>query len=245
MQTKRINLWSSPRNISTALMYSFAQRPDTTVVDEPLYAHYLRQGLASEEHPGEAEILAAQENDGGKVAQNVLLGSYRSPIVVFKQMTHHLVNLDRSFLADMEHVLLIRDPRRIIHSFAQVIDRPRMEDIGVRAQLELFVELQERGRVAAVLDARQLLLDPRGVLKQLCARLGIPFYPAMLSWKPGARPEDGVWARHWYSAVHRSSGFLPYREKAIDLPAPLERLADECRPYYDQLYQHAIQSALP
>ena len=37
----RIAMWSGPRNISTAMMYSFAAREDCDVVDEPFYAAYL------------------------------------------------------------------------------------------------------------------------------------------------------------------------------------------------------------
>ena len=92
-KTIRINLWSGPRNISTALMYSFAQRTDTTVFDEPLYAYYLANSKAKEYHPGSAEILKAMENDGDKVVKK-MEGSHSSPIVFFKHMTHHLLDLD-------------------------------------------------------------------------------------------------------------------------------------------------------
>jgi len=120
---KRINLWSSPRNISTALMYSFAQRPDTTVVDEPLYAHYLTHQRTEANHPGRDEILASQDADGNKVVDYMLSNDYGREAVVFKQMTHHLVEIDPDFLRKMDNVLLIRDPRAILNSFSKVVNK--------------------------------------------------------------------------------------------------------------------------
>jgi hypothetical protein len=242
MDIKRINAWSSPRNVSTALMYAFARRSDTAAVDEPLYAHYLSRRPAADKHPGREEILRSQENDGEKVVREVILGAQAKAVVFFKQMTHHLVDLDWGFLAHTEHVLLIRDPRAIIASYAKVIEQPDMDDIGVAQQYALFQHLRAIGRLRAVIDARELLLDPEGVLRQLCARLGLPFEAGMLSWPAGPRPEDGVWAKYWYANVHRSTGFQPYEEKAIALPERLEALAAECRPYYEALLAETLRA---
>lgn len=240
MKTTRINIWSSPRNISTAFMYSFAQRPDTTVVDEPLYAHFLSKTDTEAEHPGREETLASMEQDGEKVVQEVIFSEYTTPIVLFKQMTHHLIELNRNFMQHTENVLLIRNPRAIIASYAKVIPNPSMHDIGVEMQYELMQQLQAWGKLAAVVDAKNLLLDPPGVLRKLCERLNIPFDERMLSWSPGARPEDGVWAKYWYANVHSSTGFQPYVEKDIVLPAALEPLAEACEWYYERLYEHAL-----
>jgi len=232
---QHVNVWSSPRNVSTALMYAFAQRSDTTVVDEPLYAHYLANGRPPTAHPGRAAILASQEQDGERVVREVLLGAYDTPVVFFKQMTHHLTNIRLDFLQCTDHVLLIRDPRAIIRSYAQVIPRPTLRDIGVEQQQALYEHLRRIGRLKAVLDARELLLDPEGVLRQLCERLQLPFEEGMLHWPAGPRPEDGVWAPYWYDRVHCSTGFLPYREAAVELPEYLEPLAEEARQYYEPL----------
>ena len=238
---KRINFWSSPRNISTALMYSFAQRSDITVVDEPLYAHYLLHKESPTEHPGAAEILATMENDGEKVIQQVVLGDYDTSLVLFKQMTHHLVNLDLAFLEQTLNVLLIRNPRYIIASYSKIAF-PNMTDIGVAKQLELYQYLKSIGKLNAILDTKQLLLNPKKVLQQLCLQLGIPFEEQMLFWRPGALPEDGCWAKYWYHNVHQSSGFQPYREKEVNLDEALEELAGRCQPYYDQLFEEAIKA---
>lgn len=242
MTTQRINAWSSPRNISTALMYAFAQRKDTKVVDEPLYAHYLAKSGAASFHPGAADIMASQSQVGEEVVRDVLLAPYEQPVVFFKQMTHHLIELDEGFLGQMEHLLLIRDPRAIIASYAKVIPAPSMRDVGVEQQYRLFEQLKNMGKLKAVVDARELLLHPAGVLRQLCERLQLAYEPGMLRWPKGARAEDGVWAKHWYANVHQSEGFQPYRERKYELSAELEELAEACRPYYEALLGEALRA---
>ena len=242
VSVQRINAWSSPRNISTALMYAFGQRSDTTVVDEPLYAHFLTNGQTEVVHPGATDILESQLHNGDEVVREVLLGRYQTPVVFLKQMTHQLVAKDESFLQHMDNILLIRDPRAIIASYAKVIPNPSIDDIGVEQQYFLFQKLQAMGTLRAIVDARELLLDPPGVLRQLCARLGLPFEASMLKWPAGPRQEDGVWASYWYSSVHASTGFQPYKEKEIVLPAELEGLASQCAPYYHVLYKEALKA---
>ncbi|MDX1665689.1 MAG: hypothetical protein R3350_00585 [Saprospiraceae bacterium] len=243
MDTQRINLWSGPRNVSTAFMYSFSQRRDCSVVDEPLYAHYLSRQDDRSRHPGEKDILQAQEEDGSKVVDQVIFGDYDTRLVLFKQMTHHLVDLSMDFLEKTDNILLIRDPRAIIASYHKVVSRPGMQDIGIEQQHELFEHLREIGTLKAVIDARELLLDPESVLRHLCFRLAIPWDPGMLQWPAGPKPEDGVWAGHWYESVHRSTAFLPYEEKTYQLPAALEKLARKCQPYYEELYFHALKAS--
>jgi hypothetical protein len=242
-KTHRINLWSSPRNISTALMYAFAQRSDSQVVDEPLYAHYLTHCKERAQHPGEADILASQPHHGEKVVQDLFLGPPSAPVMIFKQMTHHLVDLDWSFLEKMQNVMLIRSPREIIASYAKVIQTPQASDIGVLKQLQLKRYLEKTRSLSAILDTNELLKDPEGVLRRLCEDyLEIPFQPEMLTWAAGPRPEDGIWATYWYNNVHRSTGFQPYQAREIKLPAPLEELAQECQPAYLELFDLAIKA---
>ncbi len=236
----RINLWSGPRNVSTALMYSFAQRPDTRVVDEPLYAHYLR--VSGADHPGAQEVLAAMETDGERVVETVILGPCDRPVVFFKQMAHHLVALDHGFLARTTNVLLVRDPEEMLPSLINQIPNPVLRDTGLAAQSALLAELLSLGQDPPVLEARELLRDPEGVLGELCRRLGIPFFAEMLRWRAGARPEDGVWAPHWYHNVHRSTGFEAYRPKTAPFPAQLRPLLAECKPHYAALDARALRA---
>lgn len=238
----RICLWSGPRNISTALMYSFAQRTDTTVFDEPLYAHYLSKTPARGYHPGAEQVIATMENDGEKVVRELMLGPAPTPVVFFKQMTHHLNELDWGFLDQTVNVLLTRDPREMLPSYAAVVETPTLRDVGYAQHIELLEYLQGRGQSPPVLDAREVLLDPHRVLSLLCARIGIPFQEQMLHWQPGPRPEDGSWAKYWYAGVHRSIGFEPYHPKNEPFPEKLEPLLAECLPYYEKLRALAIKA---
>ena len=198
----RIAMWSGPRTISTAMMRSFGNRPDTAVVDEPLYAAYLRAtGL---DHPGREEILASQDDDWRRVTA-ALVGPVPGGHAVYyqKHMTHHLLpQTGRDWLGGVTNAFLVRDPAGVVASYAKVRGEPTLEDLGYPQQVEIFRACADlTGTAPPVVDADDLLADPRAVLLALCARLGIDFDERMLSWPPGPRPTDGVWARHWYASV--------------------------------------------
>ena len=228
--------------MSTALMYSFAQRTDCKVFDEPLYAHYLSKTPAREYHPGAEEVIATMENDGEKVVRDLILGDFDKPVIFFKHMTHHLVNLDLGFLSKTVNVLLTRDPVDMLPSYAAQVQKPTLLDVGYKQHIELLKYLQSIGQNPPVLDSKQVLLNPKKVLSALCERIGIPFEDAMLSWRAGARPEDGSWAKHWYKSVHESTGFGKYVQKSEPFPESLKPLLEECRPYYEQLNAMAIKA---
>ena len=238
-KTKRVCLWSGPRNISTALMYSFAQRSDTTVYDEPLYAYYLNHTNAREYHPGAVEVLASMENDGGKVIEK-MMGAHDKPVVFFKNMTHHLLGLDRSFMKNVINVILTRDPVEMLPSFAQVIDSPTMDDVGYALHIELIDHLHKMNANPIVLDSKKILLNPQRVLGRLCSLLDIPFDANMLKWQARARPEDGVWAKYWYGNIHKSVGFMEYKAKTEPFPNKLKPLLKSCIPHYEQLEKLSV-----
>lgn len=239
-QTKILCLWSGPRNVSTALMYSFAEREDTAVVDEPLYGHYLR--LTHAPQPHWEELLEILELDGEKVVREVILNPPDKPIFFIKNMAHHLIELDESFLDRMTNILLIRDPEQMLPSLVNQIAEPTPRDAALEQQAALFRRLSENGQAPIVLDSKQLLLNPEGVLRELCKRSEIEFDPTMLSWEPGPRAEDGPWAQWWYHNLHKSTGFQPFREKSEPFPERLRQLLDDCRPHYEFLAQHALQA---
>ena len=185
--TLRINMWSSPRNLSTAMMYAWRQRADTTVLDEPLYAHYLR--VTGRDHPGAADVLAAMEQDGETVVRDVLFAEYPTPVVFFKQMAKHLVDIDRSFLPRCRNILLTRDPHDMLTSFQIQVPDATLDDTGFPEMIEILDTLLAAGEEPVVIDTRILLADPPRVLAELCRRLGIDVRPgdAQLARRPQAR----------------------------------------------------------
>lgn len=215
-------------------MYAFAQRPDTTVVDEPLYGFYLRESGA--DHPGREAVMASMNCNGQEVIDQVLLGAYPTPVVFFKHMTHHMVSrLPDDFMQHMVNIFFIRDPRAILRSYAKVIQTPTIADIGLEQQLTYLQKAHDRGYRYAILDAGDLLSAPGETLQQLCAEIGIPYYPEMLQWSPGPRKEDGVWAPYWYHQVHASTGFQDPGPQQEALPDHLLTLYEQAAPLYAQL----------
>jgi Sulfotransferase domain len=240
---KRLAMWSGPRNISTALMRSFGVRPRSLVCDEPLYAYYLAQtGL---HHPHADEIIATHESDLDQVIAT-LIAPLPEGVELFyqKHMAHHLLaQVDRSWLEHLENAFLIREPRQMLTSLIDVLGTIRIEDTGLPQQVELFHWQQQRtGRIPAVLDAKELLLDPTAVLRKFCQRIEIDFQPCMLEWEAGPRETDGCWAPYWYHNTLKSTGFGPYRSKKIPVPARYENLALECEALYQELARHRLQA---
>ena len=219
-------------------MYSFRQRADTTVVDEPLYAHYL--STTGRRHPGDAAVLDAQENDGAVVVREILLGGYGTPVVFFKQMAKHLVGLDRSFLSAGPNILLTRHPHEMLTSLQHQLPDATLDDTGFLELVQILDDVVAAGEEPIVVDAKTLLLDPPQVLAELCRRLDLEFDDAMLRWPAGPKPEDGVWAPHWYQAVHRSTGFAPWEPKEAALATHLDAVVREALPLYERLQAWGI-----
>lgn len=225
-------------------MYAFAQRSDTRVIDEPLYAHYLhtKYGATAAEstHPATAEVIASMSTDATAVVGEVILGPCDKSVLFMKQMAHHLIEMNLDFLQQTINVFLIRDPKEMLPSLAKIIGVPTLADTGLKVQHDLLIALRAAGQSPSVLDARLLLSDPRSVLCQLCERLGLRFDVSMLSWEAGGNAADGIWAPYWYGNVHRSTGFAPYRPKSEPFPAELEDVLAVCSEHYDVLHSDAI-----
>ena len=236
----RIAMWSGPRNLSTAMMYAFGARPDCTVVDEPFYAAYLaKTGL---DHPMRAEILAAQSQDPAEVEAEIL-GSIpaQKPHFYQKHMTQHMIpGMPRGWIAKVRNVFLIRHPARVVASFSAKYENPTLADIGFLQQAELFEEARGIGGNPIVIDSSDIRRDPEVMLKRLCAAIGLEWDPAMLSWPSGGHPQDGVWAAHWYGAVHRSTGFAPAEGPLPDLTGDAVKLADQAMDSYLKLAKEKL-----
>ena len=241
MDIKRINLCSGPRNVSTALMYAFARRDDTEVVDEPFYACYLKEtGI---EHPGWEEVLKAQSHNPQKVFRDLLSDDYDKPVLFIKNMAHHMGLLDKTHFDEFTHMFLIRDPEEMLTSFIKTIPDPNLRDTAYKEQYEIFRYVtRDLGHDPIVIDSEELLKNPEGVLTTACRKIGIEVDSSMLSWPEGPIPEDGVWAKHWYENVHHSTGFRAYESKEKEVPERLKPLLAKCYEYYNELYRYAIKA---
>lgn len=233
-------MWSGPRNLSTAMMYAFAARGDCAVWDEPLYAAYLT--ATGVDHPMRDQIIAAGEPDPDRVIARCL-GPVPGdkPLFYQKHMTQHMIDgVDRGWIGDVVNVFLIRHPARVIASYDAKRENPTLEDIGFPQQLSLFEQVQAAGQKAVVIDSHDIREDPETVLRKLCAAIGLDFDPAMLRWEPGGHPDDGVWAPHWYGAVHKSTGFAGAEGPLPQVPAHLQDVLTQALPIYERLRAVAI-----
>jgi hypothetical protein len=239
----RLAMWSGPRNVSTAFMRSWENRPDTVVVDEPFYAHYLL--ATGVDHPGRAEVLAHHETDWRRVVES-LLAPLPPGVMVFyqKQMSHHLLpHMGREWLGSVTHAFLVRDPAPMLASLDEKLGNFELEATGLPQQVEIFDFVRRStGRVPPVVDAADLMAAPEPMLRALCSSLGIPFSECMLSWPAGPRATDGVWAKYWYERVERSTGFEPAEAAAVpQLRGRLAELEAQCRPLYEHLRAHRLR----
>ena len=244
--TVRIAMWSGPRNLSTAMMRSWENRPDTFVTDEPFYASFLsKTGI---DHPMAQESIESQSSDPAEVARTISGSAPDGSAIWFqKHMTHHMVpEIGRTWFARHRHAFLIRDPLDAIASYRVQRDSVTMHDLGYDLQVELYDEvIQRTGETPPVVEVSELLHDPRSVLEELCNALRVPFLTSMLSWPAGRRASDGVWGAHWYRSVKNSTGFEARHRRTISLSASEQKLADECRVSYAYLWERRLKPSAP
>jgi len=237
----KIAMWSGPRNLSTAMMYAFGNRPDCAVVDEPFYAAYLaKTGL---DHPMRAEILTAQPQDPEIVAE-ALTGPNPDGKAHYyqKHMTQHMVaGVPRNWMRQVVNVFLIRHPARVVASYAAKRENPTLDDIGFRQQLELYREVLAFGGTPVVIDSHDIRENPRYMLEKLCDSIGLPFLDAMLHWPAGGHVSDGVWAPHWYAAVWNSTGFAGAEGALPQLDGRASALVKQALPFYEAMAAHALR----
>jgi hypothetical protein len=238
----RIAMWSGPRNISTAMMRSWGNRPDTFVCDEPFYAYYLQ--ATGRAHPGADEVIASGETDWRKVIEGLVADVPDGKRIFYqKQMTHHLLpEIDRAWLGAVTNCFLIRDPREVIVSYIKKNNDPALEDIGFVQQAEIFDWVRaQTGAIPPVIDARDVLGSPEKILRLLCDAVGVEFTDAMLSWPAGLRDTDGIWAKHWYGEVVNSTTFRkPLPREPEPVPERLREVYERSRECYERLCQYRL-----
>ena len=235
-------MWSGPRNISTAMMRAWGNRADTAVIDEPFYAYYLKR--TGKKHPGAADIIAGGETDWQKIVASLRTEPILSRKQIFfqKQMTHHVLpEIGREWIVDLTNCFLIRDPREVILSYIKKNPEPMLEDLGFVQQSKIFEFMRARtNSIPPIVDARDVLEHPERTLRLLCDAVGVEFDKAMLSWPPGLRDSDGIWAKYWYDDVARSTSFQPYKSREGNVPDRLREIYERCQDCYDRLYKHRI-----
>ena len=238
----RIAMWSGPRNISTAMMRAWENRLDTFVVDEPFYAHYLSKNKV--EHPGREKVLLNGEIDSYKVSQGLVKDISNSHKVYYqKHMTHHLLDsVNRDWMKDVMNCFLIRNPKDMIISYSKIHSDITRDLLGIEQQKEIFDYVQNfTGEVPPVIDAKDVLLNPRGVLTKFCNRIGIDFSEKMLNWPKGSRDTDGIWGKYWYNNVINSTGFNPYTVKNSEVPDEYKSIYKESLKLYEDLHYLRIR----
>lgn len=231
----RIAMWSGPRNLSTAMMYSFGARRDFSVMDEPFYAAYLARSGAV--HPMRDAILKHHETDPEKVAS--MCAGAGSPHLYMKHMPHHMLDgFPMDWAMDCVNIHLIRHPARVIASYTAKREAPTLEDIGFRQQAELYEKIG-----GLIIDSTDIRADPKGMLRSLCEAVDLAFDPSMLAWPAGPRPEDGIWAKHWYGAVHRSTGFAQAEGPLPKIDGDSKAVMDQALPFYESLFERRMRQS--
>lgn len=235
-QTKRLLMWSGPRNLSTAMMYAFAQRSDCAVWDEPFYAAYLAAtGLT---HPmGDAIVAAGDSAPKDVIAKCLDAAPMGKPLFYQKHMTQHMIpSVPRDWILDQTNVFLIRHPARVLASYAAKRDNPTLDDIGFTQQAALIdLVTAETGQPPLIVDSADIRDDPHGMLSKICAAVGIAFDPKMLSWPKGGNAQDGVWAPHWYGAVWNSTGFAGPEGPLPKITPELAGVYADAKRLYDKM----------
>ncbi len=241
----RIAMWCAPRTISTAIMRAWENRPDTVVSDEPFYAHFLQ--ATGMDHPGRDDIIASYETNWRTVARNLTEDPLPEGAAIWyqKHMAHHMLDhISLDWVGKLANCFLIRAPAEVITSYIKVRSQPTLLDLGFPQLLRLFDAVRRQsGSIPPVIDSQDVLEDPRGTLNQLCEAVPVPFSERMLSWPPGHRDSDGVWAPYWYAAVEKSTGFAPYRPKDETPPPHLEDLLAQAQEIYQELYRFRLTTA--
>ena len=239
---KRIGMWSGPRNISTALMRSFENRIDTTVIDEPFYAFFLNEtGI---KHPIYKEVIEKYDVCWDNVS-NTLIGAIPNNKNIWYQklMTHHWVeNKSLEWLKNIHNCFLIRNPKQVIISYLKIHNDITPELIGLPQQLHIFNSVVEKtNKIPIVISSEDILENPKLMLSRLCELLDIPFSKQMLKWPKGTRESDGIWGKYWYENVITTTSFIKPSYRQENFPDRFLNLLDECMYYYKKMEKYKIK----
>lgn len=239
-------MWSGPRNLSTAMMYAFAQRSDCEIWDEPFYAAYL--SATGIEHPLGDAIIAAGDIDPKTVIRKCTKpGPKNKPLFYQKHMTQHMIpEFDRAWVLEQSNVFLIRHPARVLASYSAKRDNPTLDDIGFTQQMELVdLLVNETGQTPLIVDSADIRDAPNAMLSAICEQVGIAFYAEMLTWPKGGNSKDGVWAPHWYSSVWNSTGFAGPENTLPSVTPDMQDVYQSAKHIYDRMSEMKLKLQAP
>jgi hypothetical protein len=237
IKNRQIALWSGPRNLSTALMYSFISRGDLKVFDEPLFGYFLKQTAVW--RPSREEALAVMETNYEKVIKEV----FEANIPTFtKNIANHIEGLNLDFIKPLKNIILTRNPKEVLASYSKQIESPTLLDLAYNHQLKIIKFLVENKVSFLVIDSNQIKLNPEKELRKMCDFSEIEFTTKMLKWSAGPKSQDGVWAKYWYHSVHQSSGFSQEITKPTSLQTEFLELHNHCETMYQEILKYANNS---
>ncbi|CAF1207083.1 unnamed protein product [Adineta steineri] len=228
-------------------MYSFNQRSDTVALDEPFYGIWLAQN--NRRHPNFDEILQTLEcHNADKILDLIEEKENVKGNVFVKNMANTVKYMNQTRVLNYRPLILIRHPAETIVSHAKIAADITAEDLCLKDQVQLYDYFKERRREdPVVIDGNELRRDPSSILSQVCHRLDLPFTEEMLSWPPGPKSIDGLWAAARHKDVHASSGFLPPSPSSIqvtkeNIPKELISVYDQALPHYQKMFSHCIRA---
>ena len=230
-----IACWSGPRNISTALMRSWASRKDTFVTDEPFYAHYLQKTKLK--HPMYKEIINRYSTNYNEIV-NYLTGEIpkNKKIWYQKHMAHHILELSAiDWISNCENCILLRHPKEVISSYTKKNELNSVEELGYPQQYEIVNYLKKIDKSFIIIDSKELLENPEKSLSAWCGKNNIQFDKSMLKWKKGKHINDGIWWKNWYDNVIQTNEFHKYEKKDINIENKYDSIYNESMKYYSYL----------
>ena len=237
----KIACWSGPRNISTALMRSWSSRNDTFISDEPFYAYYLKEKQLK--HPMYKEIIEYYPNTYDDVVNSLISEIPNDKENWYqKHMAHHLIDLNSiEWIKNFENCILIRHPKDVINSYIKKNTLNHIDELGYPQQYKIMKYLDSVGKKFIVIDSNILLNNPIKILSQWCNKIDLEFNDSMLRWDKGNHPQDGIWWKHWYDNVIKTTHFKKFSANERDLDKKYQLIYDEALDYYNKLYYFAEQ----
>ena len=261
----RVILWSSPRCLSTVFERSIRELEGVKVLFEPLLAPYHHAGGPELGLYHSSPISAMTYAD----ARSEMLREYDEYDAVFiKSMSYQIKERHKEYVlgdfSKFKHTFLIRHPAKAIPSRYRALKQERVAlrdsssfpvstwECGFRAMYEMYTVVKSTVDPSPiVIDADDLLEDPKHIMKVYCTATGLPFKESMVSWEPKSFPE---WKWHgspsvylsWHGDVMNSAGFVKRFQSSnssvsVDgLEQEIRGVVEESIPFYEAMHKTRV-----